>query len=208
MIQPLSATAMRRLLDKVYELALRGLPKTPTAQELGDGYLARYGDPEVAIGKLINWQAAKCSASGFLTGLGGILTVPLAVPADFAATYYVSVRMVAAIAHLRGHDLGDEATRAAVFVCLLGDAAAEVVKQAGVEMALGNLPRVGLKRLNDQTMVKLATRAGEIGGAKLGRFAPLAGALVGAALNATACKAIGRTARAHLPRIVRVPVQT
>ena len=38
----------------------------------------------------------KCAASGFLTGFGGFLTLPINVPANLSSVLYVQLRMIAA----------------------------------------------------------------------------------------------------------------
>ena len=36
-------------------------------------------------------QIKKCTVSGFVTGLGGILTIPVTVPANIASVLYADV---------------------------------------------------------------------------------------------------------------------
>ena len=37
------------------------------------------------LDNFISWQVAKCGTSGFLTGLGGLITLPVAIPANIAS---------------------------------------------------------------------------------------------------------------------------
>lgn len=96
---------MQQILDWGYDKATNGLPGTPTAQELAEDYLSKHNSVESAIHSLIKWQNTKAATSGFLTGLGGIITLPVAIPANLASVLYVQIRMVAAIAYMRGYDL-------------------------------------------------------------------------------------------------------
>ncbi len=201
----LNSSKMNQLLDWAYDKALSGLPKMPSAQELGDSYLAKWHDPDTAVAKLIAWQAAKSSAAGFLTGLGGLITLPLALPADLAATYYINVRMVAAIAHIRGHDLNDDATRTAVFLCLLGDSAATATSRAGALFGsflgkdqLKKTPKQLLKKINRLIGARLVNRAARKIPRGLVRMAPVLGGVFSGAVNGLACRVIGRTADARL----------
>ncbi len=42
---------------------------------------------------------------GFVTGLGGFVTMPVALPVNIAEFYVQATRMVGAIATLRGYDV-------------------------------------------------------------------------------------------------------
>ncbi len=44
-------------------------------------------NPQKACKEFIKDQAIKCGATGFVTGLAGIITIPLAVTADIGVTY-------------------------------------------------------------------------------------------------------------------------
>ena len=123
---------MLQVLDTCYEKAIQGLPGFETAQELGDKYLEKYQDVEKAIDKFIAFQEAKCMTSGFITGLGGVLTLPVAIPANVASVLYVQIRMIATIAKMRGYNLKDDQVKTLVFVALTGQAATDILKQAGI----------------------------------------------------------------------------
>ena len=74
------------------------------------------------------------SAQGFVTNIGGVATLPVAIPANIAGVAIVQMRMVAAIAHLRGYDLNDNRVRTALVMCLLGG------EQVANRIAAGQLP--------------------------------------------------------------------
>lgn len=59
--------------------------------------------------------------SGFLTSLGGILTLPVSVPASQFALWVVSARLAGAIAVCYGYDLNDVTVQESVLLCLMGD---------------------------------------------------------------------------------------
>ena len=59
-------------------------------------------------------------AQGLLTGLGGIVTASVTIPANVAGLALIQSRMVAAIAHRRGYDLEDPRVGNAILTCLLG----------------------------------------------------------------------------------------
>ena len=124
----ITQSKMMEVLDWSYEKAVNGLPGMETAQELGNKYLKRYGSTNEAIDKFIKWQQAKCATSGFLTGVGGIITLPVAIPANISSVIYVQTRMVAAIAHMRGFDLKDDQVRTLVYIELTGQAVSDILK--------------------------------------------------------------------------------
>ncbi|SES24584.1 EcsC protein family protein [Gracilibacillus ureilyticus] len=134
----LTESKITQLLDWAYEKAVNGLPGIETASELAENYIRKHPSVDNAIDSLIRWQNAKGVTSGFLTGLGGLITLPVAIPANVASVMYVQIRMIATIAHMRGYDLKDDQVKTFVFVCLTGQAAADILKQAGVK--LGTAP--------------------------------------------------------------------
>lgn len=185
-----------------YEKALDGLPGQPTAKELADEYLKQSDSKAEAIDSLIRWQIAKCSASGFITGLGGAITLPLAIPTDLAITYLINIRMVAAIAHIQGHDLHADQTRTTVFLALVGDSAGEVLSKAGAKIGtkvagamLSKIPGHMLTKINQAIGFRLATKAGEKGIINIAKFAPGFGGIVGGAVNGVTCNTIGNSAK-------------
>ena len=53
---------------------------------------------------LIAWQSAANFGSGFVAGLGGILTLPITIPAQLLANAFVALRLAFALAILAGKD--------------------------------------------------------------------------------------------------------
>ena len=68
------------------------------AVDLAADYMAHGGDLEAQVDALINNQIIKCGTSGFLTSLGGFITLPVALPANVASVIYMQMQMIAAIA--------------------------------------------------------------------------------------------------------------
>lgn len=110
--------AVQSALTWAYDAALNGIPGIPlgrlpglglgdtpnfgTLDELVDSYLTPGVDAEDAIDSLINWQIGKAAAAGFVTNLGGILVLPIAIPANLASVLFIQFRVIAGIAKLRG----------------------------------------------------------------------------------------------------------
>ena len=198
----ITQSKIMEVLDWSYEKAVDGLPGMETAQELANKYLNRYNSTDEAIDKFIKWQQAKCATSGFLTGLGGIITLPVAIPANISSVIYVQTRMVAAIAHMRGFDLKDDQVRTLVYVALTGQAAADILKQAGIKFGtkmstvlIKKIPFEVIKQINKSVGFRLVTKFGQTGVINLGKGIPFVGGIIGGTVDAVGTSTIGKTAK-------------
>jgi len=202
MSKMISQSVVTRAMNTAYEFALDGLPTMETAEELGDEYLDEDKSLEDSINSLIRWQIAKVSVSGFLSGLPGLFAAPATIPADLMSCLYVELRMAAAIAHMCGLNPRSDRVRSFAFVTLCGDSTREVLGRFGVEVgkkltlaALRKLPGAVLIRINKAVGFRLLTKFGTKGAANFGKMVPLAGGIIGAAINAAWCNAVGNSAR-------------
>ncbi len=195
-------TAILKILDWAYDKATEGFPCFDSANDLAKDYLK--GDRTLAekVNSLIQWQNMKAGTTGFVTGLGGLITLPVAVPANISVVLLVQVRMIAAIAIMGGHDVKDDRVRTLVYVCLAGNTAKEVLSKVGVDiankLALGaikSIPGKTLTAINQAVGFRLVTKFGEKGVVNMGKAIPLLGAVVGATFEVVATNAIGNVAR-------------
>jgi hypothetical protein len=198
----LTESKVTHVLDWAYEKAVNGLPGTEAAADLAESYLRKHSSVENAIDSLIRWQNAKGVTSGFLTGLGGLITLPVAIPANVASVMYVQIRMIAALAHMRGYDLKDDQVKTFVFVCLTGQAATDILKQAGVKLgtalakqAIKKIPGEVIKAINKAVGIRLVTKFGQTGIVNLGKAVPLLGGVIGGAVDGIGTNTIGKTAK-------------
>ncbi len=100
--------------------AIHGVGPLPAAAEAADKQLAeQHGDVERGIHEVIENHVRYAGAQGLVTGLGGVLTAVVTIPANIAGLALVQARMVAGIAHLRGYDLDDPRVRNAILACML-----------------------------------------------------------------------------------------
>ena len=134
-------TVRRFVLDRLYPSVLDGVPGLGTPQErvaearLGGGSLDEQAD------RLVRRHLALSGAAGFVSGLGGWLTLPVVLPANLAAVASVQLHMAASVALLAGHDPRLPGTRERVLGCLVGAGPADPARDAEQE----TLDRVGLK---------------------------------------------------------------
>ena len=93
------------LLDALYEKSINGIPKlSQPIDVLANDYLSKNNSTEKAARQFVNYQVAKCTTSGFVTGLGGLITLPVAIPANVSSVMYVQMRMIACLAYMGGYD--------------------------------------------------------------------------------------------------------
>ena len=207
-----------KLVGQVVELGIRGGGPLAPAVDVAEQHLdAAGGDREEAVRRLVAAHVRLAAASGFVTGLGGIATLPVSVPASMAGLYIVATRMTAGIAHLRGYDVDTDEVRSAILVALLGSAGAGALRETGVEIgqrsttaALELLPARALTEVNKRVGYRLVAKAGEKGVVNLTKLVPLVGGPIGAAVDGVSCKTIAgyamRTFTPVVPRVVRAEV--
>ena len=192
-----------KALDSIYSNVIDGLPGAETAEELAREYLRESGTLSEKADSLIRWQIAKCSTSGFLTGIGGFLTLPVAIPANLASVIYVQLRMIAAIAYMGGYNPRDDKVKTLAYVCLCGNQAGEIIKEslavplakAMATAAIKQIPAQVLKNINKRVGVRLITKFGEKGIINLGKAIPLVGGIIGGTIDGVTTNTIGETAK-------------
>ena len=185
------------VMSKCYQAALDGLPGSKSCEELAREYMDRYKASTIAAKELIKQQLLKCSASGFITGFGGLLTLPVTVPANVASVLYVQMRMIAALAAIGGYDVRSDEVQTLVYLCLVGSSLTDVVKSTGIKIAnkvttnmLKKLPGAVLTKINQKVGFRLLTKFGTKGAVNLVKVVPVAGALVGAGIDYGSTKLI------------------
>jgi uncharacterized protein (DUF697 family) len=187
------------LLDK----GLTGLGPLASAASLANEYLGdqRYGDDDARVAALVRWEIAKNFSTGFLTGLGGFVTLPVAVPSAIAASWVLQARMAGAIAHIYGHDLASERVRTKVLLSLAGDVARDAMRDLGLkpgskltQRAVDQIPGRALVEINKRIGARLLASAGQRVILKFPRAIPLVGGVVGGSLDAMVCHKVARTA--------------
>jgi len=194
---------MMKLLDVCYDKALQGvLPGEKSIEELAEDYLAKTNSREKAIDKLIGYQTVLCGTNGFITGLGGLLVLPVAISANVAGVIYVQLRMIAAIAHINGYDIYSDQVRTIAYTCLTGSSAANVLKNTGIKIgekvainAIKKIPVEVLVKINQQVGFRLVTKFGQKGLVNFGKMIPLVGGVVGGAFDTGMTLTIGNIAK-------------
>ncbi|WP_427109034.1 EcsC family protein [Lysinibacillus xylanilyticus] len=173
---------VQKFLDWTYDKVLNGLPGSASVYELANSYISKHDSNDKAIDSLIRWQQGKAGANGFAAGLGGIATLPITLPANLASVTYMQMRMIAAIAHIRGYDLKDDQVQTFVYACLTGQSGAELLKSIGIDIAtkfskaqIKRIPGAVMTKINQKVGFRLITKSGKSGSVNLGKMVPLFG---------------------------------
>ena len=183
----LTQEQIMQLLDKLYDGAVQGIEKvSPPIAELACNYLEKHGELESAAKSFINYQIAKCTTSGFLTGLGGIITLPITIPANIGSVLYVQMRMIACLAYMGGFDTASDQVQTLVYACLAGISVDQLVKNVGIQFGVKfttamvkKIPGTTLTKINQKVGFRFITKFGSKGLINIGKTVPLIGGIIG-----------------------------
>lgn len=159
-------------------------------------------DIEKVIKRLIVESVEAAGVAGFVTGLGGLITLPLTIPANIAGGLVINARLAAAIAYLRGFDPMDPHVQTVVTMVAIGSSAQQVVKSVGLKVgekvamkAIAKIPIAVIRQINKKVGFMLLAKYGtQRSVVTLAKGVPLLGGFVGGAVDATMTGLIGRTA--------------
>jgi len=202
MTEQWTESTMVEALDWIYERVVNGIPGFDSAEEMAEDYMQ--GDEPLLdkINSMICWQNAKCFTSGFLSGIGGVLTIPVALPANFTTVAFILIRMIAAIAHMCGYDIKDDRVKTLVYICLAGNAAKDILEKFSIDLStklatqtLMNLSGAFLTGINQAVGFRLVTKFGETGLVNLVDVIPFIGGIVGGTIEGVASNTVGNVAR-------------
>ena len=182
---------MMNNLDKIYGLVVDGIPHVaePVTQ-LADKYVRKSRSVDEAAVKLINAQIAKSTASGFVTGLGGILTIPVSLPANLATVLYFQLRMIAGVAYMAGYDVHSPQVRSLAYVCLAGLTMEQLLKNTGIKVGTRITKSVGSKlpgkltaSINQKVGYRLFTKFGNRSALSVGKAVPILGGVISGGID-------------------------
>ncbi|WP_420454587.1 EcsC family protein [Rubrivirga sp.] len=198
----MSATVRRFVLDRLYPTVLDGVPGLGSPQDRAAEARAGGGTLDEQVDRLVRRHVAVSASAGFLSGLGGWITLPVLLPANLAAVASVQLHMAASVAALAGHDPRLPATRERVLSCLIGSGPADPARDAEQE----TLDRFGLKLAERGLNLVVSST---VGAAKWGakkvvagrvqrrvlRGIPLVGGFIGAASDGYVTMKVAEAAR-------------
>jgi hypothetical protein len=202
-------SAIGRLVQVFMDAGLDGRGPLRSATSIAEAARRRTSDPEEGVDRVVRLHVVGGAIGGFVTGLGGFVTMPVALPVNIAEFYIQATRMVGGIATLRGYDLADPQVRTAVMLTLVGARADEVLAKAGLStgsgsmtrLALGRLPPAALMVVNKAVAFRLMRGVFERFFSRLGRGVPFVGGIIGAVIDTWMMRQIAAQALAEFPRV-------
>lgn len=196
------------VIRQLCEAAINGVGRLPGAKAVAAQQLARKGESEAAIDSLVQLHVSAAAAQGFVTNLGGFATLAVSLPANIAGLTIVQIRLIASVAHLRGHDVDDPRVRTAMVLCLMGrDGVLRLMESDDLPTTPAAIATAPVFDATLDTLVsekvfgELASRIGGRRAATLiGRRIPLVGGGVGAGLDGWSTWEVGSYAKSQFVR--------
>lgn len=200
----IASRGARQFLDR----AINGFPGFPGAREVARRHLSRRRDVDAAVRDVIDQHVRLAGAQGFVTNLGGVVAMPVTIPANLAGIALLQVRMVAATLHLRGYDVDDPRVRTAALMVLLGEDDVRKGVKSGtfpglphnIAVSRGDLDPQLLERIASDVMGDLTTRiGGKHATLTVMKGVPVLGGAVSAGVDAYSTYLIGRYVNREFP---------
>ena len=204
-----TASAATRMVERLMDVGIDGKGPFDSAQKVADVARAEHPAAERAIDAIVGSHLKLAAVGGFVTSLGGFVTLPIALPANVLGFYLVATRMVAAMAATRGYDLRRPEVRSAVLLALVGADADDLLRKlpplSGVStgrlanLAVQRLPGPALMAVNKGVGFRLLSQVGKKSLTRFGKAVPLVGGVVGAGVDTFLLKRIADHARREFP---------
>ncbi len=152
--------------------------------------------------KILNRKSFKSGLVGAITGLGGLITLPVSIPADLALSWRIQATMAFSIAYIYGHTQETTDLKTDLYLILAGDSAKEALKRFGIEVSKSVTKKAIDKYITRDVMVKIwkfvgqkiITKAGEKSLTSFMKMVPLVGAPVGFTFDWIATRTVGKIA--------------
>ena len=200
--EKLSEENVLDLLDSLYDKCVTGIPMvSDSVEEMAKDYLKDGKSQEEACQEMQKYQIIKCTTSGFITGFGGIITLPVTVPANVSSVLYVQIRMIACTAYMAGYELNSDQTKTFIYACLAGISVNQLIKTAakqfGIKLTtklIEKIPGKVLTKINQKVGFRFLTKFGTKGVINFGKLVPGVGAVIGGGFDFVETKIIANRA--------------
>lgn len=183
---------IHRVIEMLVDIGLDGRGPIRSADQIAKKALHEQGSTDEALAAVARGATLGGGIGGFVTGVGGFVTMPVALPANVLEFYVQATRMVGAIASLRGYDVTDERIRTAVLLTLVGSRSDDVLRKAGMSTGGGRLatlatrgmPPAALMVVNKAVGFNLMRGLSVRALGQMGRAVPLVGGFIGGGIDA------------------------
>lgn len=189
-------------LEWIVNVGINGMGVLPSAKQVAEEHLNKSASIDDAVKSIIAWSTTYAAGTGFISGLGGIVAMPITIPAGLAASYAIGANTTAAIAYLRGYDIHSAQVRTMILLCLIGEAGEGILKAAGIAVGtkitqklIKQIPSKILIEINKKIGFRLITKAGEKGVINLMKLVPLIGGIVGGSFDGIFVNTCGQAAK-------------
>jgi len=192
------------VFNAAVDRGIEGLPPLSSSWELAVSYLENrsFPSPDQRVDTLIRREARKNALCTAVTNLGGVMTLPLAVPANAYTSFAYQARLAAAVALVYGHDIRSHKVRVLVGLSMAGRRAVDLLKTLGVrfttmllERSAAQLSEKVLADIGTGVGVRMMAQGGEQAAGILLKAVPLASAVVCGAIDWNYCRAVGRVSQ-------------
>lgn len=204
--------ATQRAAGQLQKLTLSAVdkgvgPMSGSRDYAADRLVHAHGDVDKAVQRVVRESVVAAGTAGFVTGLGGLVTLPVTLPASITGSLVINARMVGTIAHLRGYDLADPHTQAVLMLTVAGSSAQAAASELGVKIgqkvamqAIEKLPMKVVHAINKKAGIYLVAKYGSQRSlVTLTKAVPGIGGLVGGGVDASLTRAIGAAAKKAFP---------
>jgi uncharacterized protein (DUF697 family) len=201
---PTGESAIMKVVKWILSTGVDGIGPLSSSEGLATEYRVdrSYQSTADRVNAMIRWEAAKSFGTGFVTGLPGILALPVTIPSGLYASWMIQGRLAGAVASLYGYATEDDRVRTLILLTLMGDSGKEFLNDLGVQVgkriaqkAIDHIPGRVLIDINTKVGFQLITKGGQRGLVNLTKAIPLIGGVVGGGIDAAACYAVGKTAK-------------
>lgn len=197
--------------DVLREFAERGIRRTDGAPLGGLEDVRQHvspADSKYVSTKFVNTYAKMAAAQGFVTGLGGLITLPVTVPADAAAYVGWLARGASAAQLAHGRETRSPTGDAQLKLAMLAGAGVSHVTVNGVKVLVKNMARrvmvTPYAKAPFQAAVKaLAAKAGvQLTHKSFAKAVPIVGGFVNGTAQGAMVKTAGSRIVAHYQELV------
>ena len=204
------ADSVTRLITRILTIGIDGAGPYESAEAVARKALdASSGNRADAVDRVISQHLVSGAAGGFITGLGGFVTMAFAIPANLFTFYVQATRMTAAVAWLRGYDVADPRIRTAVLLSEMGANAHDILRKAGISTAGStavnllsqNIPRSAVMMIQKAVGFRMLRLAGVRAFGRLGKLVPVVGGVVGGGVDYMMMRAIAEQAKGEFPNL-------
>lgn len=158
--------------------------------------------------KIMHRKSVKNGLVGAVTGIGGLITLPVSIPSDLICSWRIQASMAFSIAYVYGHTKDTTDLKTDLYLILAGDSAKEALKRLGIEVSKSVTKKAVEKYITRDVMVKIwkvisqkiITKAGEKSLTSFMKMVPLVGAPVGFTFDWVATQTVGKFAISYYGR--------